>query len=441
MALTYTPIATQTVSGTSTSTITFSSIPATYTDLVIVFNGGVTTGSINLLMRYNGDTASNYSNRDVTGDGSAASSHGTSNSGSILCNYFGYLTADQNTNILINVMNYSNATTYKTNLTRSNNTGNGTAATVGMWRNTAAINSIALLTSANNFSNGSTFSLYGIAGNPVYTPSSIPASLNVGDQIYIPYTGSATTLSIPAGVNTCKLEVFGAGGGNEFNGTSGGEGGYANGVYTLGGTATTVYAYIGGQGTSRTAATGSGTNAGGFNGGGNGFWASNDNRTAYASSGGGGATDFRIGGTALANRVIVGGGGGGAGGGTGGNGQFSVGANGTPATAGDPFSAQGGFGGTASAGGAGGGASSAGSSSAGNAGSLGIGGAGGADRTYGQGGGGGGGYYGGGGGGTCGNGTGAAGGGGSSYIGGVTSGVTANGLNSGNGYAVFTKLS
>lgn len=438
MALTYTPIATQTLSSSAT-TVTFSSIPATYTDLVLVFNPIVTTTSgVDIQMTFNSDTVSNYSRTYLLGDGSTASSGRSSTQTS-------YAPGGiyNNSTVTIQIPNYANTSTFKTPIARVSIASQYTAATVGLWRKTPeAINRIDITTSvSSNFNTGSTFSLYGIAGNPVYTPSTIPASLNVGDQIYVSYTGAAATLAIPAGVNTCKLEVFGAGGGNDFNGTAGGEGGYANGVYTLGGSATTMYAYVGGQGTSRTASTGSGTNAGGFNGGGNGFWASNSSNTAYASSGGGGATDFRIGGTALSNRIIVGGGGGGAGGGNGGSGGHSTGGNGTPATAGDPFSAQGGFGGTQSAGGAGGGASSASSSSAGNAGSLGTGGAGGNDRTYGQGGGGGGGYYGGGGGGTCGNGTGSGGGGGSSYIGGVTSGTTANGLNSGNGYAVFTKLS
>ena len=162
MPSTYTPIATSTL-GTVTNSVTFSSIAGTYTDLVLVFNGGVTSGTVNFTMRYNSDSATNYSNTDLTGDGSAATSHGTSNTSNILCNYYGYLTPDQNTNILINITNYSNSTTYKTNLTRSNNAGNGTAATVGLWRSTAAITSIQCIASGGiNFSVGSTFTLYGV---------------------------------------------------------------------------------------------------------------------------------------------------------------------------------------------------------------------------------------------------------------------------------------
>ena len=146
---TYALIASATGTGSS-GTVTFSSIPATYTDLRIVFNGGVNTGNINFLMQYNSDTSSNYSSRNLTGDGtSAVSLSPLSNVTNIICNYYGYLTADMNTNIIIDIMDYSNATTNKTNLSRSNNTGNGLAVVVGMWRSTSAINSITLFTSAN----------------------------------------------------------------------------------------------------------------------------------------------------------------------------------------------------------------------------------------------------------------------------------------------------
>jgi hypothetical protein len=149
------------------SSFTFSSIPGTYTDLRVVFNGGVVSGSLNLYMQYNSDTGGNYSTRNITGDGgSAFSLSPLSNVTNIICNYYGYLTADMNTNISIDIMDYSNTTTNKTNLTRSNNAGNGTALVIGMWRNTNAITSIRFFPDSGNFSTGSTFKLYGIqAGN------------------------------------------------------------------------------------------------------------------------------------------------------------------------------------------------------------------------------------------------------------------------------------
>jgi hypothetical protein len=67
-------------------------------------------------------------------------------------------------------MNYSNTTTNKTALVRQNTVDaadfNGALSAVGLWRNTAAITSIAIkairLGSAQNYSIGSTFTLYGI---------------------------------------------------------------------------------------------------------------------------------------------------------------------------------------------------------------------------------------------------------------------------------------
>jgi hypothetical protein len=160
---TYTPIATTTISGTSTNQVTFSSLASTYTDIIAIVNGGVTSGNINLLARFNSDSGTNYSYTSLDGNGSAASSARTSNSNYLNLNYYGYMTADMNTNYVVNFMNYSNATTNKTVIARANNAGNGTNAIVNLWRSTAAVNRIDFYTSANNFANGTTFTLYGIA--------------------------------------------------------------------------------------------------------------------------------------------------------------------------------------------------------------------------------------------------------------------------------------
>jgi hypothetical protein len=65
-------------------------------------------------------------------------------------------------NATLNFQNYSNTTTYKTTLTRASLPGASVTAAVSLWRNTAAINSIEILLSSDNFTNGSTFTLYGI---------------------------------------------------------------------------------------------------------------------------------------------------------------------------------------------------------------------------------------------------------------------------------------
>jgi len=150
---TYTPIATTTAGGSS-AVVTFSSIPSTYTDLVIVCNFlAMSAGGVNLT--YNNDTGANYSNTEIYGDGSTAvSARGSSQR-------IAFTNASNPMNAIINVQNYANSTTYKTLLNRWNSSLY-TFATVGLWRSTASINRIDL-TASSNIAAGSTFTLYGIA--------------------------------------------------------------------------------------------------------------------------------------------------------------------------------------------------------------------------------------------------------------------------------------
>jgi hypothetical protein len=59
-------------------------------------------------------------------------------------------------------MNYSNATTNKTVLSKASNASNNVDAIVALWRSTAAITSITILGNGQNYGIGSSFSLYGI---------------------------------------------------------------------------------------------------------------------------------------------------------------------------------------------------------------------------------------------------------------------------------------
>lgn len=161
---TYTPIATTTANG-SVSSITFSSIPSTYTDLVLISSAAIATGAEDLRIRFNSDTASNYSFTYMSGTGTSAVSSRSSNMTFITVDNYGYLTTSSNNISIVNIQNYANTTTYKTTVGRSGNAGTGTDAIAGMWRSTAAINSITLLNSGTggiNFATGSTFTLYGI---------------------------------------------------------------------------------------------------------------------------------------------------------------------------------------------------------------------------------------------------------------------------------------
>ena len=245
------------------------------------------------------------------------------------------------------------------------------------------------------------------------------------------YTGSMQTFTVPNCVTSVNITCNGAAGGDGHNpgNQPKGQGGIASGTLSVT-PGQTLYIYVGGQGQRSS----SSPMQGGWNGGGNGY---NYGNTGWTCAGGGGASDVRSGGTALANRVIVAGGGGGGGGsgswgnGGGGNGGGNSGANGYDVGGGGYGGDRHGKGGTQNSGGAGGSDLSGGS--AGSAGTLGFGGnASTGSNTLASGGGGG--YYGGGGGSYHGGG----GGGGSSYTGGVTNGSTSSGGITGNGSVVIT---
>ena len=152
MAVTYEKIATTTVS-VSTSTVTFSSIPSTYTDIIAIVTP---TQGGDLWLQFNGDTATNYSSTWLYGStpGSTRATNQTNiniNWSSNAGNYLG----------IIQINNYSNSTTNKTCLIRNGMNGASVDMGAGLWRSTAAINSISFK-GTNNYGVGSILTLYGI---------------------------------------------------------------------------------------------------------------------------------------------------------------------------------------------------------------------------------------------------------------------------------------
>jgi hypothetical protein len=166
MALTYEKIATTTLS-TVTNTISFTSIPSTYTDLRLVFVGkSDPSGSGDYLaLRFNSDTGSNYSSTSVRGNGTAASSTRTTGD-NILFVGFTTMNTDYPELHTIDIFSYAGSN-YKTCLTTSSKDLNGSGwATdmVDLWRSTSAITTITLTTPnvARNFATETTATLYGI---------------------------------------------------------------------------------------------------------------------------------------------------------------------------------------------------------------------------------------------------------------------------------------
>jgi hypothetical protein len=160
---TYEPIATQTL-GSAAATVTFSSIPGTYTDLLLVSTVRYVIGGGESVVQcqVNSDSAGNYSRTRLIGTGSAATTDRSSNNTDFIVGS-GTDTANEWAVGIANFINYSNTTAYKSVLTRTNVTSSRVMAIIGNWRNTAAITSFLLANnSGGNFSAGSTFTLYGI---------------------------------------------------------------------------------------------------------------------------------------------------------------------------------------------------------------------------------------------------------------------------------------
>lgn len=163
MPNTYEPIATTTANG-SVSFVDFSSIPSTYTDLVLIGNTGA-NGSHFLVIEQINSTTALCSTTLMYGNGTSSGSwRSTSNVDTI---YLAYSNPPASSNIqesyIVHFMNYSNTTTNKTILARYNCAAGEAGAVVGLWRSTSALNSFRVRNSGGvNFVSGSTFTLYGI---------------------------------------------------------------------------------------------------------------------------------------------------------------------------------------------------------------------------------------------------------------------------------------
>jgi hypothetical protein len=162
MPATYENIATQTLGSTATSII-FSSIAASWTDLKLIIVGKPTT-SVDPLIRFNSDTGSNYSYTRFSGNGtSVGNAQGVSTTSIPLCQAVGWPTTNPSF-FAIDIFSYAgsrNKTIIET--TSSDQNGSGLIESVtGLWRNTAAITSITFLVATSSIAAGTTATLYGI---------------------------------------------------------------------------------------------------------------------------------------------------------------------------------------------------------------------------------------------------------------------------------------
>lgn len=162
---TYEPIATVTL-GASASVIELTSIPSTYTDLVLIANLQNTVASAEFI-RVNGDTGSNYSYTRLYSYGTGASTGSNRGTNQTSIDWAPVaVSLPQSGDYwpfgIIQINNYANTTTYKTIITKWGDTNGEIDVTVGNWRSTSAITSISIFCSGGNVRVGSNMTLYGI---------------------------------------------------------------------------------------------------------------------------------------------------------------------------------------------------------------------------------------------------------------------------------------
>lgn len=168
-------ISTVTVTGADATSIEWTSIAGTFTDLFIEVSsrsdyGGATHDAV--MVRFNSST-SGYTGRRLLGNGSGASSDSvavnSASVGGLLCGNMPTINATSNTfgNSAIYIPNYAGSTNKSVSsdgVSENNATGSELAIHAGLWSNTAAITTVTLLTyySSAKFKVGTTASIYGV---------------------------------------------------------------------------------------------------------------------------------------------------------------------------------------------------------------------------------------------------------------------------------------
>lgn len=159
---TWTPLATLTLTGTDTE-IVFSSIPATYRDLILVYTAVTDANNRDIRVRCNGVTTQSYPTVIMAGSGSSAlSTARTTDTGFVFHYYADSSTTVNAVPVIAQFMDYSATDKHKTVLARANNASVGVTATAGRFTSTDAITSISVKADTGTFVSGATFSLYGV---------------------------------------------------------------------------------------------------------------------------------------------------------------------------------------------------------------------------------------------------------------------------------------
>lgn len=163
---TYDCIATTTLSGSPVTTVSFTSIPQTYTDLVLVSNIIYSANAGDYIsLRFNGNTGTNYSTIRVAANGSTVGTGANSNDDKLP---FYSASTTQYVPFIAHINNYSNTNVNKTALVKVANATANLDIGVGLFRSTSAITQVDVFFAAANIAASSTFALYGIAAAQPY---------------------------------------------------------------------------------------------------------------------------------------------------------------------------------------------------------------------------------------------------------------------------------
>lgn len=164
-------IATVTVGAGGSSSISFTSIPSTYTHLQVrmIFRDTRAAVGDYASLQFNSDTGSNYALHLLSGSGASAASAGYASQTSIDISRVAGSSASSNVfgAAVLDILNYANTNKYKTTRSLGGVDNNGSGEIVlnsGLWMSTSAVSTITIKAQAGsaNFSQYSSFALYGV---------------------------------------------------------------------------------------------------------------------------------------------------------------------------------------------------------------------------------------------------------------------------------------
>ena len=162
------PIASQTIASSgTTSAITFTSIPQTFTHLQLRIFTSLSASNTGIGFNLNFDGGNNYARHAIVGNGSTALSFNTTTTSNMLLAFYTNTVATTSPLVaVVDFLDYANTNKYKTVRSLYGVDGNGvgeTSLSSGLWMSTAAINTIQFGLGSPTYNAGSTFQLYGIS--------------------------------------------------------------------------------------------------------------------------------------------------------------------------------------------------------------------------------------------------------------------------------------